>query len=345
MTEAARERFRADLGRLLPEGLRGGEPLALAVSGGPDSMAMLVLAAAALPGRVVAATVDHGLRAEAASEAALVAAACARIGVPHATLDLEAPLAAGNVQAAARDARYALLGRWAVRAGARVLATAHHADDQAETFLMRAVRGAGPAGLAGVRARRAMAVHVPTDQPMASDVFDLSIVRPLLGWRRAELRAIVDTAGMTVTHDASNEDARFERTQVRRLLAANPWLDPGGLARAARHVGEANAALDAIHAWLWRTRKVIPIGVEDPDDQVWLDLAGLPREVCRRLAREAIRSVRLINGMMPDFDLATNIEPLLDALRASQAATQADILVTPRGSVWRFTQAPARKVS
>lgn len=321
-------RFTAALDRILPEGLRDGEPLALAVSGGPDSMALLALAHAALPGRVAAATVDHGLRPESAAEAALVAAACVQLSVPHATLRPDVPIAGGNLHAAARAARYALLGRWAVAAGSRVLATAHHADDQAETFLMRAVRGAGPAGLAGIRERR--------------DEGGVAVIRPLLGWRRAELAEVVAQAGLPTVADPSNTDERFERARVRQLLASQPWLDPAGLARAARHVGEAEAALAAMSDWLWRTRKLVPTGVDDPDTQVWLDMADLPRELCRRLAREAIRAVRLENGVTPDFDLAANIEPLLDALETGRPATQADILVTSKGTVWRFAPAPPR---
>ena len=320
-------RFLADLARILPGGLRPGEPLALAVSGGPDSMAMLWLAATALPGRVVAATVDHGFRPEAAAEARLVATACAALGVSHATLRPDWPIAGRNLHAAARAARYALLGRWAVTTGARTLATAHHADDQAETFLMRAVRGSGPAGLAGVRASRQEG--------------ELTIVRPLLDWRRTELAAVAAAADLPFVSDPSNTDDRFERSRVRRLLAEQPWLDPVGLARAARHVGEAEAALAAMADWLWRARRIEPTG---EDREIWLDMADLPRELRRRLARDAIRTVRQTDGLLPDFDLATNIEPLLDALEAGKAATQAGVLVTPtrhRLAVFRGAAAAA----
>ncbi|WP_375390778.1 tRNA lysidine(34) synthetase TilS [uncultured Sphingomonas sp.] len=322
-------RFLTDLARVLPEGLRPGESLALAVSGGPDSMAMLALTHAALPGRIVAATVDHGLRGESAAEAEQVATACATLAVPHVTLRPDTPITGGNMHAAARVVRYALLGRWAVSIGAPALATAHHADDQAETFLMRAVRGAGPAGLAGIRARRDTA-----DGPI--------IVRPLLGWRRTELADVAAAAGLPVIADPSNDDQRFERARVRRLLSATPWLDVNGLADAARHAGEADAALEAVHAWLWRSRTVTPTEVSDPEQERWLDMADLPREVCRRLAREAIRSVRAASGGAA-LERATNIEPLLDALAQGRAATQADVLVTPCGAVWRFLPAPPRR--
>ena len=105
------ERFAADL-----VALWGGHGnLGVAVSGGPDSLALLLLTAAALPGRVAAATVDHGLRPEGAAEAAMVASVCARLGVPHTTLKVE--VGAGNVQSEARNARYAALAGWMAEAG------------------------------------------------------------------------------------------------------------------------------------------------------------------------------------------------------------------------------------
>jgi tRNA(Ile)-lysidine synthase len=108
-------RLGADLARIWPEGGREGSRLALAVSGGPDSLALLALAHAALPGRVAAATVDHGLRVEAADEAAHVARICADLGVPHETLAVD--VAVGNVQAQARAARYAAMAAWMEREG------------------------------------------------------------------------------------------------------------------------------------------------------------------------------------------------------------------------------------
>jgi tRNA(Ile)-lysidine synthase len=143
----------------------------VAVSGGPDSLALLLLAHAAMPGLVEAATVDHGLRSESADEAAFVAEICGKLGVPHATLKVT--VGAGNLQAEARAARYAALAGWMAERGLAALATAHHADDQAETLILRLNRGSGVAGLAGVRARGL----VPGTR--------LPLLRPLLGWRRA----------------------------------------------------------------------------------------------------------------------------------------------------------------
>lgn len=339
-------RFQADVAAALGRVIGAGDVLALAVSGGPDSMAMLALAAAAFPGQVTAATVDHGLRRESADEAAMVAGYCAQLGVAHATLGVTDPRdPRDNLHDWARGQRYGLLRGWAVEAGARILATAHHADDQAETFLMRAARGSGVAGLAGIRAHQRQEVSRPVrDSGCVIDAFPIDLIRPLLGWRVTELRAIVEAAAIPFIDDPSNADDRFDRTAFRALLCDTALLDPGQVARSAAHLAEADAALRAMERWLWDTRKVMPTGVDDPDFQSWLDMAGLPRELKRRLSRSAIAGVRDVNGITrPDFSDATNIESLLDALDSGKSATQAGVMVTPKGTIWRFFEAPARR--
>ncbi len=326
------DRFRRDFEQTLGRPAAS-ERIALAVSGGPDSMAMLALAAAAYPAAVIAATVDHGLRAAAADEARLVADWCAAHGIAHSILQLAKPLAKTGVQANARAARYDLLAHWALEQGAALLATAHHADDQAETFLMRAVRGAGPSGLAGVRQSR----------PLVPGV---TLVRPLLGWRVAELRQLVCQGGIPFADDPSNVDPQFERVRLRRLLAENDWLDAAHLAQAARNAAEAAEAIDEFAAWLQRSRRITPVGVAHPDAERWVDMSDLPRELVRRLARAAIHDVRRIGTIVrPKFDDATNIEPLLAALAAGSAATQAGVLVSCKGTIWRFRAAPPRRSS
>src|SRR5437764_6063201 len=150
MEAAFLDRFCADLDALIARDARIG----VAVSGGPDSLALLLLTAAARPGQVEAATIDHGLRPEAPDEAAMVAAVCSRLGVRHATLTArwsEVPESA--IQERARNQRYRLLGYWAEERGLDALATAHHAEDQAETLLMRLARASGVRGLGGMRPR------------------------------------------------------------------------------------------------------------------------------------------------------------------------------------------------
>lgn len=318
-------RFRGDLGRVLGHPFAPAETLAVAVSGGADSMALLALAHAAFPGQVIAATVDHGLRAAAAEEAALVAAWCADAGVPHATLAADRAIGPSDIQAAARALRYDLLTRWATAASATIVATAHHADDQAETFLMRLARGSGPAGLAGIRARRALGA--------------LTLVRPLLGWRRATLRGLVEAAGIPFVDDPSNRDTRYERVRVRRLLAAEAWLDPVNLARAATHAAEADAALAELADRLWRYH-----AKATGDGAVEVALPDVPRDLRRRVARRAIDEVRKAAAITrPAFDSASNVESLLDALDRGTSATQGGVLAGAKRGIWHFRPAPPRR--
>ncbi len=313
--EAAR--FAADLeaahGGPLPADAR----IALAVSGGPDSMAMLALAHAALGDRAIAATIDHRLRPEAADEAAMVAGYCTTLGVRHAILTPGAPIAGASIQARAREARYALLEAWAAGEGAAALLTAHHADDQAETLLMRAARGSGISGLAGIRGRR--------------DLGRVALLRPLLGWRRAELRAVAEEAGAPFIDDPSNSDEAHDRTRFRRLLEANPWLDPAALAASAGHVAEAERAMAEIADHFWRER------ARDTGGATLVDTTGLPREIRRRLARRAIRVYD------PGFSDAANIEALLDSLGGGGGASQGKVMAATYGTSWSFRLAPPRR--
>jgi tRNA(Ile)-lysidine synthase len=319
------ERFRADFDELsvraFDRALADDTRIALAVSGGADSMAMLLLAAAAFPGRVVAATVDHGLRPEAADEAAMVALVCAQLGVPHATLTLAEPISGSSIQGQAREARYAALFSWMRQGDASLLLTAHHADDQAETLLMRLNRASGVAGLSGIR-------------PIRFGAFP--VLRPLLDWRRATLRAIVEAAHAPWIDDPSNADPHHDRTRFRELLVSQTLLDPIALAKSAAHIAEANAALDELVAQFW---------ADCWDDRnSALSAQSFPREVQRRLVRRAIREMREQHGIVrPVFTESANIESLLDALSCGSTATQAGILVQAKGEIWTFRPAPARR--
>ena len=319
MTEPAR--FLADLTRIA----RGTpKPLLLAISGGPDSMAMLALAVAALPGDIAAATVDHGLRSEAANEARTVASQCAKFGISHATLTGATPSGA-SLQAHARHLRYALLADHARIIGAAAIATAHHADDQAETFLMRAARGVGLSGLAGIRA--------------CVEIEGATILRPLLDWRRAELRAVAARTGMPFVDDPANTDDRHDRTRFRALIEAEDWLDAPRLARSAAALAEADMDIRAIAEWLWAERAMTSEG------DVTFAVDDLPRGLLRLLARRAVTVVRAEAGITePPWSEAANVEPMLDAVAAGRNATQAGVLAGRRGGVWRFRAAPARRV-
>jgi tRNA(Ile)-lysidine synthase len=307
-------RFRADLAALA-----GPAPPAfgVAVSGGPDSLALLLLAGAAFPGQVEAATVDHRLRAESDAEAGFVHALCAARGIAHETLT--GPTIEGNIQAGARALRYRLLGGWARDRGLAFVLTAHHQDDQAETLLMRLQRGAGLAGLAGIRPR--------------AEIEGLNVLRPLLGWRRAELGEIVAEAGIVPVEDPSNKDDRYDRARLRRRLAETDWLDTPAMARSAAALAEAEEALD------WTVEQLIAERVEPTNDGLSFDAAGLPPELRRRAL------LRLLALLVPaDPPRGDAVQRLLAALDAGEIATLAGVRCEG-GAVWRLSPEPPRRQS
>lgn len=311
------ERFAAGLRALWPEcGQDEPGKAGLAVSGGPDSTALLLLAASAFPGKVEAATVDHGLRPEAVGEAADVARLCKRIGVPHRILKVE--VASGNVQAEARRARYAALSGWIGERGLGALVTAHHADDQAETLLLRLNRASGVAGLAGARARGT----VPET--------DIPLLRPLLDWRRAELVAIVESAGIEAAQDPSNEDDRFDRARLRKALASADWLDVNAVAESASHLADADAALEwaARREWAECVRKE-GLGI--------LYRPRAPRAIALRVIA---RIVTELEGSEPR---GSAVARLFDALLERQPGSIGELVARPTPQGWSFTKAPRRR--
>jgi tRNA(Ile)-lysidine synthase len=321
------ERFRRDLEAAQSCTTLPGDRFALAVSGGPDSMAMLALASAALPGSVFAATVDHGLREASAAEAAMVADYCALMGVPHQVLTPSRPIAGASIQAQARGVRYQLLARWSATLGARALLTAHHADDQAETFLMRAARGSGISGLAAIRERR---------EALAGAADPLPVVRPLLAWRRAELRAVAEAAGAPFVDDPSNADDAFDRTRFRRLFEANPWLDVPGIAQAAMLAAEADRALRICADMLWDDVAQVDEG------GVLLDPADLPGEIRHRLVSDAIDHVRRTHDLRGEWR-GGGLDRLLATLDSGGTGTIAGVQARDVRGRWHFRLAPPRR--
>ena len=211
--------------------------LAVAVSGGPDSLALVLLAArwAEDNGHTVTAlTVDHGLRLESAAEARQVADWLGGRGLAHEILRWRGAKPTTAVQATAREARYRLLVRWCRRNRAGDLLVGHQLEDQAETLLMRLARGSGLDGLA------AMA-------PL-SRLDGVRLVRPLLAIPKARLRATLEALGQPWIEDPSNLDPAFLRTRAGRALAllSADRLAPGRLGVTAARLARARAALDAI---------------------------------------------------------------------------------------------------
>ena len=212
--------------RALPAGRLG-----VAVSGGGDSVALVLMLHAA--GREIeAVTVDHGLRPESASEAQAVAALCAARGISHATLRWEGWSGRGNLQDAARTARRRLIAGWARARGIGVVALGHTLDDQAETVLLRLARGSGVDGLTAMRA-----------EVVAEGI---RWVRPLLDVPRADLRTWLAARGVGWADDPGNDDARFDRVRARQALPVLDGLGIGSrrLAETARAMGRARVALE-----------------------------------------------------------------------------------------------------
>ncbi|ASM72997.1 MULTISPECIES: tRNA lysidine(34) synthetase TilS [Roseobacteraceae] len=257
------------------------EKIGVAVSGGGDSMALLSLVARVAQPRgiqVQVVSVNHGLRSGVQDELALVSNLCATLELPHHVENWQGWGGAGNLQGAARAARYDLIDRWAEGAGLDIVLLGHTADDQAETLMMRLARGAGVDGLSAMAPRRQRG--------------GVTYVRPLLDITRAELRAYLKRNNIVWADDPSNDDTRFARVAMRRALTQ---LEPLGLtaktlAGVARNMRQAREALD------WQTflaaREVAAVHL----GAVRLDVGrfhALPSEISRRLL---VHAILWING-------------------------------------------------
>ena len=261
--------------------LAGVDGVALAVSGGADSAALMLLAAewagqaSARHPRppLTVLTVDHGLRPAAAGEAAKVAAWCANLGLPHRTLALR--LAPSSDQSTLRQARYAALTEAAEASSASHLLTAHHLDDQAETLLLRLGRGSGLRGLTGMQRTRPLG--------------PVTLVRPLLGLPGARLRATCAARGLAWIEDASNADPRYARARLRAMAPelAGVGLTSQRLADTACRLARAQAAIDGMVAERLRVAVVHPIGAV----VVPLEAFEAADEVALRMLEAVLRTV------------------------------------------------------
>ncbi|WP_213288715.1 tRNA lysidine(34) synthetase TilS [Bradyrhizobium sp. sGM-13] len=258
--------------------------LVLAVSGGPDSIALMWLAARwrrslTRGPRLIAVTVDHGLRPEAAREAREVKRLARSLDLPHRTLRWTGTKPKTGLPAAAREARYRLLAKAARASGATHILTAHTRDDQAETLLMRMLRGSGIAGLA------AMARETERD--------GVWLARPLLDIPKSQLVATLDKAKIAFADDPTNRDMSFTRPRLRALMPAlaEEGGDSRNLARVASRLARANAAIEVLADGAERY-----LAVRDRDDATRFGFdaqafAGLPEEIRLRLLKRAIDRV------------------------------------------------------
>lgn len=262
--------------------------LALAVSGGADSMTLALLAdrwAQAQGGRVTALTVDHGLRPDSASEARRVGRWLKARGIRHDILRWSPPTAkkkvAGarlaNLQAAARDARYALLVDWCRKHAVLHLLLAHHRDDQAETLLLRLARGSGIDGLAAM----APLVERPT----------VRLLRPLLSLAKTDIVGYLQAMGQPWIEDPSNQDSANARVRIRKLLPrlAEEGMTPARLAETAERLAQARAGLDQL------VDRLLATGVAAyPEGYLRLDVAALrmaEKDIALRVLARAIACI------------------------------------------------------
>jgi tRNA(Ile)-lysidine synthase len=309
LPDAAVSRFLEDFGTC--KGADSNARIGLCVSGGPDSLALLLLGRAAFAD-VRAATVDHGLRPAAADEALHVAALCRELDIPHITLKLGPP-EQGNLSDWARRERYRALFEWADDAAIATLITAHHADDQLETMIMRLNRGAGVAGLSGIRRAQK------------------GLARPLLGWRKAELEALVAAAGLIPVDDPSNQDDRFDRARLRKALAGADWLDPVAAVKSADALAEAEAALD------WTAAAYAGRRTAAKDGIVSFDPRALPAELIRRITLHCMRQIN------PDAaPRGEDLDRLIRSLGEGRIATLSGVKCAG-GAFWLFDLAPPRR--
>lgn len=291
---------------------------------------MLLLAACEMPGEIAVMSVDHGLRQEAASEVALVQSICAKLAVPFTPAKVK--LASGNLQAKAREARYSALGDWARDHGLGAIATAHHTDDAAETLLMRLARGSGLAGLAGVREW----THVPGDG-------ELPLIRPLLGFRKGELNAVVASCGLMPVNDPSNADPSFDRVRVREHLNEHDWLDADALATSAQHLAEGWRALEWYAQIDWEEMVALEKGPDDlPQYRYYCNVPrAIQVETVQRIVSQlGGRVTRSEAGVAADRLWRGENASLGGVLGRCEIEKVAKVGVEMR--VWRFSPEPPR---
>lgn len=307
----------AAVSRLIGVDATGKDHFGIAVSGGADSLGLLILAHTAFPGRIAAATVDHGLRSESRDEAEWVAQRCAALSIPHMILHPDRPIT-GSLQAEARAARYATLEQWRRNLNLDWVLTAHHADDQLETIAMRLNRSSGVSGLAGIRGRQGR------------------VLRPLLHVRRRAILELVRSSGTAWIEDPSNTDHRFDRARIRAALKDSP-VDPVAAAHSADHLAEAEAALT------WSAHRLAAERIILSAQTVTLDTRDIPGELLRRLVLHAVE--QLVAGSA-DSIRGDALTAALDAARLGKKVSIGAFLIAPDARarhLWQISNAPPRR--
>jgi tRNA(Ile)-lysidine synthase len=333
--------------------------LVLAISGGPDSTALLYLMARWRAVRqpaphLLAVSIDHGLRPEARHEAVAVKRLSEKLGVEHRTMRWTGAKPSTGIQEAARVARYRLLRIAARRAKARCVLTAHTLDDQAETVLFRMARGSGLAGIGGMARsvpidKLANGFGQPTDAARDAEGSNRAkhvvLVRPLLEVPKRRLIVTLQAAGLSYAEDPSNVDPRFARSRLRKLMPAlaDEGLTAQCLVRLARRVRRSEAAHEAVVDWAAKR-----LGLAADTRRVELnsvDWREFPAEIALRLLGRAIGTI----GTEGPVEFG-KLEALGEALAAAVAAgvpgfrrTLAGAMVSLQKNCIVIDQAPARR--
>ena len=333
--------------------------LVLAISGGPDSTALLYLMARWCAVRqpaphLLAVSIDHGLRPEARHEAAAVKRLAEKLGVEHRTMRWTGAKPSTGIQEAARVARYRLLRTAAHRAKARCVLTAHTLDDQAETVLFRMARGSGLTGICGMARsvpidKLANGFGQPTDAARDAEGANWAkhvvLVRPLLEVPKGRLIVTLQKAGLFYAEDPSNVDPRFARSRLRKLMPAlaDEGLTAQCLVRLARRVRRSEAAHEAVVDWAAKR-----LGLAADTRRVELNSADwreFPAEIALRLLGRAIGTI----GTEGPVEFG-KLEALGEALEAAVAGglprfrrTLAGAMVSLQKNCIVIDQAPARR--
>lgn len=317
MTATSDATLRAALGADLPA------RLGIAVSGGSDSLALLSLLREIPEISLSVATVDHGLRPEAATEASHVAALCAGWGLEHSTLEWRAWDGRGNLQDTARRARYALLADWARMLRLDAVALGHTRDDQAETVMMALARGAGVDGLSAMAARH--------------ERHGMVFLRPCLDISRDSLRDHLRRRKLAWAEDPGNGDPAFERVRVRRALGtlAEAGIDPEKIADLAPRMQATRAALDAaLGVMLGEQIETVAGAIRLPRAA----LQNLPEVLAHRFCRAAIRWV---SGRERGIRHAPLSEFSAQACNGGKMTLGGCVVQSQAETVWIFREAAA----
>ncbi len=313
------DRALAGRGRGVPE-----RPLLVALSGGADSVALLDVLVTLAPRRgfrVVAAHLDHGLRPQSADDARFCAELCARLGVPirigHADVRARLERERRGMEDAARRERYSFLRRIRDEEGARAIVTGHNRDDQAETLLLRLLRGSGRAGLAAMRPR------------------SRGIVRPLLDVSRAEILAYLEERGLSWCEDTTNADRTPMRNRVRHELL--PYLESRFNPRVKEALARTASILADEARVLERKARTLLGRTSRRDGEALLlskkRLAAVPKAVSRLALRAALREAGGLRGVR-----AVHVERMLELVASELSSGRAVALPGRRVATVRFDE-------